>query len=403
MRVLLVTGAGGAGKSTIAAATAFRLAERGVKTLLVSMDGTSGLSDVLHVDVPREPHEIGPACWAARVDGSWTRTGATAWIAELLRGTGVDPGAGLPAIAFPGSEQLLGLLALRDLAAGGEWDTVVVDCPPTSETLRLLALPGSLDWYLRRALTTQSRVARGVRPLAALLGRGGPLPSDLLFEVAVRLGDDLSSVSAVLAPPSATVCLVVTPSAAATAAARRAAAELGLYGYVPASVVANRMFPSGASVGAVARRWSAAQRRDVTELREVLGGVDVAEVAYAAEQPVGSSALGTVADDLFGTLPGDDPAGVPRHVQAAADQVQVDRGGSGYLLRIRLALARSEQVTAVRVGDDLLVTVGDRQRPITLPSVLRRCDVRGGRFADGELLVRFEPDPALWPSDPGAA
>jgi arsenite-transporting ATPase len=120
----------------------------------------------------------------------------------------------------------------------------------------------------------------------------------------------------------------------------------------------------------------------------------VREVAYRATEPVGADALRDIADALYGPLPGTDPAEAPAH----RELVRVDSEGEEYVLRMALPLASKAAVDAVRAGDDLVLTVVGHRRVFTLPSVLRRCEVVGGSFEDGELRVRFRPDPALWPA-----
>jgi arsenite-transporting ATPase len=66
-----------------------------------------------------------------------------------------------------------------------------------------------------------------------------------------------------------------------------------------------------------------------------------------------------------------------------------------------LPLASKSAVDLARAGDDLVLTVGGNRRVLTLPSVLRRFVVVGADFDDGELRVRFAPDPALWPDAAG--
>ena len=156
----------------------------------------------------------------------------------------------------------MALLAVRDLAASGQWDAVVVDCAPTAETLRLLALPEALGWYLQKVFPTHRRLARGMRPLAVFLGRSEAIPSDGVFQALLQLADELESVRAMLADPTlTTVRLVLTPEAVVTAEARRTFTALALYGYAVDLIIANRVFPAGRD--AFRSAWTAAQRRQL--------------------------------------------------------------------------------------------------------------------------------------------
>lgn len=406
MRVLLFTGKGGVGKTTTACATALRLAERGRKTLLLSADGAHSVADALAVPVGAEPGEVAESLWAVQVDTQ--RRLEAAWreiqdyLLRLLSRSGVDPVTAAELTVLPGVEEVLALLAVRDLATSGQWDAVVVDCAPTAETLRLLALPEALGWYLAKVFPAHRRLARTVRPFASLLGRGEGVPPEATFGALLRLADELASVRQLLADRSTTsVRLVLTPEAVVTAEARRTFTALNLYGYQVDMVVANRVFPADLGPADCAgsddwrRGWVRAQQRQLLEIGESFDGIQVRQVGYGALEPVGVLALGAIADQLYGPLPGTDPAqGVP-----AQEPMRVEREGEEFVLRLHLPLAARGEVEAARAGDDLVVTVGPYRRVITLPGVLRRCQVHSGHFAEHELRVRFRPDPSRWPTE----
>ncbi|HEU5268178.1 MAG TPA: ArsA family ATPase [Jatrophihabitans sp.] len=399
MRIVLFTGKGGVGKTTTAAATSLRLADRGVKTLLLSTDVAHSLGDALAVDLADEPTEIAPGLAAAQIDtqgrfeAAWRDV--QAFLVDMLARGGVDPIAADELTVLPGIDEVLALLAVRELASTGGWDALVVDCAPTAETLRLLALPEALTWYLQRVFPAHRRLARGMRPLAAILGRGEVIPPDSIFDALLRLNDELASVRKLLGDPAKTsVRLVLTPEAVVAAEARRTFTALALYGYHVDLAVANRVFPAGGDEWR--QGWAAAQRRQLEAIRESFSGLPVRELAYRPAEPIGVDALREVADDLYGTLPGLDPTPEP----AGTELLRVDPDGADFVLRMPLPLAERSAVDVARAGDDLVISVGPHRRVLTLPSVLRRCDVIGGEFDRGRLSVRFRPDPALWPRTP---
>jgi arsenite-transporting ATPase len=387
MRIVLFTGKGGVGKTTTASATALRLADRGVKTLLLSTDTAHSLADALGVPLSGEPREVAPALWAVQLDTQ--RRFEAAWrdvqdfLTELLSRGGADPITADELTVLPGVEEVLALLAVRELALTGDWDALVVDCAPTAETLRLLALPEALAWYLQKVFPAQRRLARGMRPIATVLGRGDAIPPDSLFDALLRLNEDLAGVQQLLGDPQVTsVRLVLTPEAVVAAEARRTFTALALYGYNVDLVVANRVFPAGDDEWR--QGWAAAQQVQLASIRESFAGLPVRELPYRAGEPVGADALREVAADLYGTLPGADPAPV-----GAADLMRVDADGDSFVLSLALPLAERAAVDAVRAGDDLVVTVGGHRRVLSLPSRLRRCEVAGGDFDGARLRVRF--------------
>src|SRR5579875_1012150 len=391
MRIVLFTGKGGVGKTTAASATALRLADRGMKTLLLSTDIAHSLQDALGVPLTGEPTEVAPSLWAVQID-TQSRFEA-AWrdvqnfLVDMLAKGGVDPITADELTVLPGVDEVLALLAVRELALTGNWDALVVDCAPTAETLRLLALPEALTWYLERVFPIQRRIAKGMRPLASLLGRGDVLPPDSLFDALLRLSEELASVRELLGDPAVTsVRLVLTPESVVVAEARRTFTALALYGYAVDLIVANRVFPPGDD--AWRQGWARAQQRQLGAIRDSFAGLPVRELPYRGAEPIGIEPLRSVADALYGVLPGDDPA----PASSVPELLRVEQDGPDFVLHLALPLAERAEVDAVRAGDDLVVTVGPNRRVLSLPTALRRCTVAGGEFDGRELRVRFRPD-----------
>lgn len=405
MRILLFTGKGGVGKTTTAAATALRLADRGTKTLLVSTDGAHSLADALGTAVGSEPGEVAAGLAAVQVDTQ--RRFENAWqdvrryLLQLVAQGGADPITAEELTVLPGIDEVLSLLAVRDYAQRGRWDAIVVDCAPTAETLRLLALPEALNWYLQRVFPLHRALARGMRPLTSMLGRGGSLPPDAVFEALLRLSDELAEARDLLADPDATsVRLVLTPEKVVTAEARRTFTALALYGYQVDEVVANRVFPGGDGASGWQAAWVAAQRQQLEVVAESFAGLPVRQVGYRPAEPVGEAALREVATELYGEPAAHDPAAPSESgplLTVSAEGDPADPLKQQYVMSMRLPLADRSDVEAARSGEDLVVTVAGHRRILTLPSVLRRCQVRSGRVADGRLVLRFAPDPRLWP------
>ena len=390
MRVLLFTGKGGVGKTTAAAATAVSAASGGMKTLVISTDPAHSLADAFGLPLGSDPTEIDTGLAGMQVDAqssferSWRQI--QSYLMTVLSKAGIDPIEAEELTVLPGADEVLALLAVKEQVESGRWDLVVVDCAPTAETLRLLALPDALDWYMRRLWPIERRVVRSLRPV---LGRvaGVPMPDDAVFEAVERLHSELAGVRAVLADPERTsVRLVLTPEAVVVAEARRTMTTLSLYGYRVDGVVANRIFPGG---DPWRDTWAKAQRVQLQAVEESFAPLPLLRIGYQPAEPVGIAALAAIGAEAYGEL---DPLGLP----AAPDPMEVTRTADGFRLTLALPFADREEVGLTRRGDELAITVGGWRRLITLPSVLRRCVVTNARLADGRLNVGFEPDPAQW-------
>ena len=391
MRVLLFTGKGGVGKTTTAAATAALAASRGRKTLVLSTDPAHSLADALGVPVGSVPTEVDTGFYAVQVDTQVAFERTWRDVQDYLRGVleraGVDALQAEELTVLPGAEEVLALLELRRHVASGRFDLVVVDCAPTGETLRLLALPEALRWYVEKVFPAQRRALRAVRPLLSRVS-GPAVPHDSVFEAVARLHTQLSEVRELLTAPTTSVRLVLTPEAVVVAEARRTLTSLALYGYQVDGLVANRVF--AASGDGWTAGWVAAQQQQLDAVRRDAAPLPLLESAYAAGEPVGLQALIDVGEALYGDQD-------PSRSEPVEDLVGVTQDRDGFLLSLALPLARLEDVDLARSGDELVVTVGGRRRLLALPGALCRCTVTGARLLGGRLVVRFEPDPALWP------
>jgi arsenite-transporting ATPase len=391
MRVLLFTGKGGVGKTTASAATAAAAAARGHKVLVLSTDPAHSLGDALGVRLGPSPTEVDTGLYAMQVDvqrafeQSWREI--QSYLAGVLERAGVDALQAEELTVLPGAEEVLALLEVTRQATCGPWDLVVVDCAPTGETLRLLALPEALTWYVERVFPAQRRALRAVRPLLSRVS-GPAVPREDVFDAVERLHRELLQVRAVLTASSTSVRLVLTPEAVVVAEARRTLTSLALYGYRVDGLLANRVFP--ASDDPFLAGWVEAQAAQLEAVRADAGGLPVLVSPYRPTEPVGLSALTALGQQLYGET---DPAA---EQDEPPELLEVRRSSEGFELSLALPLARREDLELTRTGDELAITLAGHRRVLALPSALRRCTVAGASLADGRLLVRFEPDPALW-------
>ncbi|HYY79681.1 MAG TPA: ArsA family ATPase, partial [Actinomycetes bacterium] len=247
MRILLFTGKGGVGKTTVAAATAARAAARGHRTLVMSTDPAHSLADSFDLELGSAPLRVGERLWAeqidsqARLESNWREI--QDYVAHLLSWGGVDAVEAEELSVIPGLDELFSLVDINHHQREGAYDLLVVDCAPTAETLRLLSLPEALGWYIDRLFPSSRRIATVARPLLGRLGNLPPIASDAVFGAVERLYRNLERVRALLAEPASTVRLVVNPEKMVVNEARRTYTYLSLFGYRVDAVVVNRLLP----------------------------------------------------------------------------------------------------------------------------------------------------------------
>ena len=384
MRIILFTGKGGVGKTTAAAGTATVSALRGRRTLVLSTDAAHSLSDAFGVSVGSEPTEVDDNLFVQQVDAqrrferSWADI--QGYLLSVLDAAGVDPITAEELTVIPGAEEVLALLELRRHATSGEWDVVVVDCAPTAETLRLLALPEALGWYMDRVLPMERRVVRAFKPMLARAA-GVPMPHDSVFDAVERLHRELEEIRTILTGEQASVRLVLTPESMVVAEARRSLTTLSLFGYRVDGVVANRVFPEAGS-DAWRRQWVSAQSEVLREVEQSFAGLPVWRSAYRPCEPVGVAELAAFATAAYD---GHDPLEAP----TGDGPMTIRRTASGALLTIALPFVAKTDIDLARHGDELVVTVGSYRRVLALPAALGKQTVAGARVEDGALQVRF--------------
>ncbi|MDH6134772.1 arsenite-transporting ATPase [Kitasatospora sp. MAA4] len=386
MRTILVTGESG-GVPEVAAATALHAAGRGRRTLLVAADDSHRrLDDLLGHRLSAEPQQIADGLWAARIDEQQAFRQAVAGLDGRLRSgydlLGVEPLDDDELTALPGTRHLALLRALRQ--PPGTWDVLVAAAPPPAELTAALALPEQLDRYLARLLPEQHQAARSLRPmLAALVGM--PMPADWIYQARGWAAGELAAAREVVESPATTVRLVADAGGSTAAGLRRARAGLALFGHRVDAVVAHRALPAAAL--ASSDPWLAALAASERDRLDGLA-LDVPLLVgdQLAEQP------SELARQLYGEGPGPEPAEV--WPWTAEDRLAQD----GVLIwRLTVPGADRADLELMRRGDELVVGLGPYRRILSLPSALRRCTVAGAGLRDGELTVRFAPDPELWP------
>jgi arsenite/tail-anchored protein-transporting ATPase len=391
LRIILFTGKGGVGKTTAAAGTAVRAARAGHRTLVLSTDAAHSLGDAFGLPIGAEPTAVAERLFVQQVDAqqrferSWADI--QGYLLSVLDAAGVDPITAEELTVIPGAEEVLALLELRTQVLSGEWDVVVVDCAPTAETLRLLALPEALGWYMDRVFPAERRVVKALRPLLAKAA-GVPMPQDTVFDAVERLHRDLEEVHDLLTGKDASVRLVLTPEAVVVAEARRSLTTLSLFGYRVDGVIANRVFPTeGGDAWRV--QWAAAQAGVLAEVEQSFTGLPVWRSSYQPAEPVGVESLDAFAAAAYGE---DDPLAAP----TSESPMTISRTRTGATLRIALPFVAKSDIDLARHGDELVVTVGSYRRLIALPTALGRHAIAGAHIDDGALRVRFRAveDPA---------
>jgi arsenite-transporting ATPase len=385
-RTILYTGKGGVGKTSVAAASARALAARGRRTLVLSTDPAHSLAESLGTELGSEPSAVGPGLWGQQISAQeemqehWSAV--RDWMGELLAERGVDRISAEELTVPPGMDELFSLLVLRDHHASGEFDTIIVDCAPTGETLRLLSFPDVARWWIQKVFPFERQILAAARPLARTL-LDIPLPDQTVFADVQRLSEKLIAMNAILRDREhCSIRLVMNPDRMVIGEAMRTFTYLGLYGYLCDAVIVNRLFGEG--VGDYFAAWRQTQQQHMALVREAFEPVPVLTAPYFEQEVLGEEMLDRLARSVFAD---EDPGAVL--FSGMSQELTVSQDGEASL-RLALPLADKGRISLKKIGSELVVAVDGQRRTISLPPAMAQMRAGAARFQDGELRIDFD-------------
>lgn len=387
MRILLYSGKGGVGKTSLSAATAVLAAKRGRRTLVVSTDAAHSLADALGVEVGPDPTRILPDLDALEVDVNeelnrhWGVIHE--WLTRFMTFKGVADAVAEELAILPGMEELFSLLRVKRFASSGAYDLVVIDCAPTGETMRMLSVPEVLNFYFTRIFPIQRTVVRSVRPMAQRM-TDMPIPSDDVFGAVKALYEQMEGLGPLLQDPRhSSIRLVLNPERMVIRESQRLYTYLGLFGFPVDAVIANRVLPAEAR-SPYFDRWFEIQAEHLAEARRAFDPLPMFEARLFDREMIGVESLEEFGRAVFGRR---DPA----EVLYQERPIEIRRSGKQYHLLIRLPFAEKERLQVFTHGEDLVIQVDNQRRHLALPRSLAGRPVEGAAFEAQRLKVVFGP------------
>jgi arsenite-transporting ATPase len=385
MRIVLVTGKGGVGKTTVAASTALAAADAGHRVLVTSTDPAHSLADALEVDLGSEPTDVATRLRGQQID---TRRQLDRYWGSIRRQLidVLDWGgaAGIEAeefLIFPGMDELFALIEVNRHARSGDFDVVVVDCAPTAETLRLLSLPEVLSWYFEKVLPTERKIMRAARPLLSRV-TSLPLPEDEVFNAAQSIFESVEGVRELMSQPEVTSArLVVNPEKMVIDEARRTYSYLGLFGYGVDGVVVNRVLPESVA-DPYFERWRTIQKGHLDSVDDAFADVPRLRLRLFDDEMVGLHRLRVMASELYGSA---DPITSFR----ATSPFRIVESEGLVTMELDLPFLERAELDVFRQGNELYVQAGPYRRSFLLPDALHRREVSKAKLDDGTLRVDF--------------
>jgi arsenite-transporting ATPase len=385
VRIILYTGKGGVGKTSVAAATATRCADLGYKTIVVSTDAAHSLADSFDLPLGPEPTQVGDKLWGQEIDvlyqmekywGNMQR-----YMATVFEWRGMDDVIAEEMTVFPGMEEIASLLQIVHLHDETDYEVIIVDCAPTGATLQLLAMPDIARWYLEKIFPIERKTIQLTRPvLRAVMDL--PIPEDELFDAVEELILELDRMKTLLSDPrKSSVRLVLNPEKMVIKEAQRAFTYLNLYGYITDAIISNRLMPSQVQDSYFAS-WKEIHEKYSQMIEEAFSPLPILKVPLFDQEVMGLDMLRRMAESIYGER---DPA----EVFFLGQTHTVEKKDGLYLLSIPLPFVGKEDIQLTRSAEELIVHIGNKKRNIILPRALVPLDVLGAKHEKDTLVVRF--------------
>ncbi|MEM7127473.1 MAG: ArsA family ATPase [Chloroflexota bacterium] len=393
MRILLYTGKGGVGKTSVSAASALRCAELGYRTIVLSTDPAHSLGDSFDRRIGNEVIELAPNLWGQEIDllnqmdQYWGKV--QSYLNVLFAWQGMDSLVAEETAILPGMEELASLMQITHIAESSAYDVIVIDAAPTGSTLQLLSFPDMARWYLEKIFPFQRKTVEIARPIAKRF-TDIPIPSDDVFDSIEDLIGYLERTSELLGDGSiSSMRLVLNPEKMVVKEAQRAYTYLNLYGYSVDAVVCNRVFPIDLT-DSYFDKWKTTQAANLQLVEECFDPLPIFRVPFFQQEVTGLEMLREMGKTLFGENPQKGGQGDPTQTFYTGLPQKITKKGSHYVLSIPLPLAEKEEVNLHRsVFDELIIRIGNWKRNVSLPIGLARLDVDAAKYEGDYLNLYF--------------
>lgn len=389
MRVIVHTGKGGVGKTSISAATALRCAEMGLKTIVISTDTAHSLADSLEKKIGPEPIEIYPNLWAQEVDARYSMEKYWGKFQEYMVAVfskqGIDDIVAEEVTILPGLEEGAHLLWINRYFEENFFDVLIVDAAPTAETLRLLSLPDVTRWWVMRVLSLTRGLGRVMRPIGRIMGRSVPaVPDDEAWNQVKVLFDTLDKVRDLMTNPEVTsIRLVVNPEKMVIKETQRTYTYLNLYGYATDAIMCNRIIPDDVT-DPYFTMWKTNQQDNIAFIQEAFGGLTMLKAPLFGGEISGLDKLRKLADLLYA-----DKNPMDRMFMGKTHTIEKDEQDGNYSLRVPLPFVDKNDMDLYRSRDELTLRVGPYRRNIVLPYALWDLEIADAKFEESTLCIRF--------------
>lgn len=385
MRIILYTGKGGVGKTSIAAATACRIAAAGKKVLAVSTDQAHSLGDSLNCKLCNEPVEVTKNLYAMEVDAvaeceqGWGKL--KDYFKKLLTSRNGDSIEAEELLVFPGFEELTALFKMKDIYDEGKYDVLIVDCAPTGETLSLLKFPEMFGRWIEQLLPVKRKAVKVAGPAVEKITKI-PMPEDAIFdeiEVLCRKMEELQKL--MWNQDIVSIRIVTTPEKIVTSEAKRNFSYLHLFHYNVDAIIVNKVYPKESLPGYFGK-WIKKQEDALEDIKESFAYIPIFYLMLQKYELRTIERLKEVSQSLYGNVN-------PEDILFQGSIFTTEKEGEREILKIALPFFELKDMDLTQKGDELTLTIRNERRKFILPGKLRNRDVQSAKYEGGFLKLIF--------------
>jgi arsenite/tail-anchored protein-transporting ATPase len=390
-RIIIFSGKGGVGKTTVAAATALKCANQGLKTIVISIDIAHSLSDAFQLNIDLHDHNrglprrINDNLWVQEVDiqeeldAHWGEV--SKYMAALLGSSGMTGVLAEELAIIPGMEDVVSLLYINKYYHEQQYDVIVIDCPPTGESLRFVGMPSTLEWYMKKIFRLERNLLRVARPIAKRM-TDIPLPEDSYFAALQDLFVSLNGIEKVLLDRDITsIRLVTNAERMVVRETQRAFMYFCLYGLVVDTIIVNRLFPTSLQ-DSYFSDWLSTQRKSMEQIRSIFDPIPIRTVNILQDEVVGTERLGTMGDMIYGETD-------PSEIFYVDTPYSILEHEGDYTLVMRLPFITKDYVDLFKEDGDLVIRIGSFKRHVFLPRALVHRKPARASLDDNTLSIVF--------------
>ena len=393
MRILLFSGKGGVGKTSIAAATGLQLSRLGYSTLVMSVDPAHSLADAfdlesgLFQEKTNDPYPIDSHLSIQEVNiqkeikRHWREI--STYVVSVLRTTGISDVEAEELAILPGMEELSAMMYVNQFRREERYQVIILDCAPTAESMRFVSMPTTLEWYMKHVFPFQRGLLKAVRPVA---NRISPveLPTDSYFANIKHLFGRLDGIADLLEDPKITsVRLVTNPEKMVLRETQRAFVYFSLHGLTVDGIIVNRVLPE-AVTDTWFDQWRASQARVLDEIEEYFAPVAMKRVPLFTREVLGRERLTELANVLYGDR--EDPSAIVR----TEAPYTFEKINAHYEVRLRLPFAVKGEIGLFKKGDELVIEIGTLRRHIGLPTSMAALNPTRATLQNKMLTVEMK-------------